>query len=174
MARRPQHGFTLMELMITIGIIGVLAMIALPSFAHTSRRAQGNSEVNAFFGELILREEAYQLELGRYVSTSASETATFPAAPSLAARPLGPLPAIWTALKVRPPFTKARCTYAVIAGTPTDAAGPIATAQFRFTVPEKNWFYILARCDLDSDPATNSLYFASSENNVVQVVNRGR
>src|SRR5262245_17585579 len=118
--RRSQSGFTLLEIMMSVAILGVLAAIALPSFASTSRRTLGETEVREFFGELALRQEQYQLEAARYISTGASESQTFPAAPSVGGQTLGTLPALWTALKVRPPSKKARCTYVVIAGTPAD------------------------------------------------------
>src|SRR5690606_41942966 len=54
------------------------------------------------------------------------------------------------------------CGYVVIAGTPADSPGPLATA-FGFVKPaDRNWFYVLARCNLDGDAAVDSYYFASS------------
>jgi prepilin-type N-terminal cleavage/methylation domain-containing protein len=38
--RRSKFGFTLIELMITVTIIGILAMVAIPKFADMSRRAR--------------------------------------------------------------------------------------------------------------------------------------
>lgn len=172
--RTTEAGFTLMELMVTVAIIGVLAAIALPSFASTTRKSKGDSEVNAFFAELRVRQEQYQLEYGRYLSTGASETATFPLTPSAAAKPLGTLPAVWSALRVRPPQSQARCGYVVIAGTPSDTPGAIATGQFNYVKPEKNWFYILAHCDLDGNAGTDSYYFISSDGAAIQKLNPGR
>jgi prepilin-type N-terminal cleavage/methylation domain-containing protein len=172
--RRAQSGFTLMEIMVAVAILGILAAIALPSFASTSRRMLGETEVREFFGELALREEQYRLEYAAYVSTGANESSPFPANPSASAKTLGSLPAVWTALKVRPPSSRARCTYVVIAGTPTDTPGPMASAQFHFVPPERSWFYLLAQCDLDANAGTNSYYFMSSEDQTVQTLNPGR
>jgi prepilin-type N-terminal cleavage/methylation domain-containing protein len=171
--KQSQAGFTLMELMITVAIIGVLAAIAVPTFASTSRKTKGDAEVSAFFAELRIRQEQYQLEYGRYMSTGADETAVFPT-PSAKGTTLGTLPATWTALKVRPPESKARCGYVVIAGTPTDNPGAMATGSFGYVKPSKNWFYVLAHCDMDGSATTDGYYFISSDAATIQKLNPGR
>jgi prepilin-type N-terminal cleavage/methylation domain-containing protein len=173
-SRDRQSGFTLLELMIVVTIVAVLAAVALPSFTSDARRAKGDAEVSAFFAELKIREEQYAIENGRYLATGASETATFPATPTAAAQTLGTLPTLWQTLKVRTPESSARCGYVVIAGTSTDAAGTMATSTFAYTTPAKNWFYVLAHCNLDGDSAVDSYYFISNDNAKIQKSNHGR
>jgi prepilin-type N-terminal cleavage/methylation domain-containing protein len=172
--RRPDGGFTLLELLVVVALVGILAAVALPSFAGESRKAKGDTEVAAFFGELKVRQEQYAVENGRYLSTSSGESATFPATPSASAQPLGTLPATWQTLKVRTPESSARCGYVVVAGTRTDSAGTMATTTFGYTPPAKNWFYVLARCDLDNDAAVDSYYFISNDSSKIQKTNHGR
>ena len=173
-ARNRQAGFTLLELMIVVTLVAILAAIALPSFASQSRKAKGDAEVAAFFGELVIREEQYAVENGRYLSTAASEATTFPATPSAVAQTLGSLPSTWQSLKVRTPESSARCGYAVIAGAQTDTAGAIASGTFNYTPPAMNWFYVLAHCNLDGNSAVDSYYFISNDNAAIQKSNYGR
>jgi prepilin-type N-terminal cleavage/methylation domain-containing protein len=172
MTRASQSGFTLIEMMVTVAIVGALAAIALPTFAGESRKAKGDAEVGAFFAELAVREEQYAVENGRYLSTGASESATFPATPSPMTRALGTLPATWQTLKIRPPEDSVRCAYVVIAGN-AGTAGAVGTT-FGYTPPAKNWFYVLAHCDLDGNTATDSYYFASSDDAKIQKSNPGQ
>jgi prepilin-type N-terminal cleavage/methylation domain-containing protein len=174
-ARSAQAGFTLLELMVVVALIGILAAIAVPSFASDSRKAKGESEVNAFFAELVVREEQYAIENGTYLSTAASESATFPATVSATTQALGTLPATWQSLKVRTPESSVRCGYVVIAGTRTGgAAGPLATTTFGYTAPARNWFYALAHCNLDGNSAVDSYYFVNSDDAKIQKSNAGR
>lgn len=58
-ATRPTHGFTLVELMVTLAVIAVLASIALPSFQGTIRLNRVSTENNEFIAALNLaRSEA--------------------------------------------------------------------------------------------------------------------
>jgi prepilin-type N-terminal cleavage/methylation domain-containing protein len=173
-SRNQQSGFTLLEVMVVVTLIGILAAVALPSFASQSRKAKGDSEVGAFFAELKVREEQYALENGRYLSTGASESTTFPATPSAAGQTLGTLPATWQSLRVRTPESMARCGYVVVAGLKTDTAGTVASTTFGFTPPAKNWFYVLAHCDLDGNNTVDSYYFISNDSSKIQKTNYGQ
>lgn len=161
-----------MEILVVVALVGVLAAIAIPSFTSSSRQSKGDSEVNAFFAELRIREEQYFAENGVYLSTG-TETATFPATPTSAAQDLGSLPDTWNTLRIHPPESSARCGFVAIAGTPSDSAGAIATGQFAYAVPTKNWYYLLAHCNLDGSSSVDSYYFASSDLAQIQKVNPG-
>ena len=173
-----QRGVTLLELMIVVAIIAVLVAIAFPFFSKTTRKAKA-SEVPSMFSKIKIRQGEYHTENGVYLSTGASETDYFPLTPAGADRPqdVGALPAEWAALRLQPDDNTLYCSYVTIGGERGDSGnvGPVAQS-FGFTQApdETDWFYIIAECDFDNNPAVNSRYFTSSQMSGTAVKNEGR
>lgn len=61
MMKRNQQGFTLIELMIVVAIIGILAAIALPAYQNYTTRAQ--------VSEVILAASAARTEISEFVAS---------------------------------------------------------------------------------------------------------
>lgn len=61
---KAQKGFTLIELMIVVAIIGILAAIALPAYQNYTRRAQASEVVLAASSARTCVSEIYQSSAG--------------------------------------------------------------------------------------------------------------
>ncbi|HJO22533.1 MAG TPA: prepilin-type N-terminal cleavage/methylation domain-containing protein, partial [Myxococcota bacterium] len=64
-------GFTLIELMIVVAIIGILAAIAIPNFLRFQLKAK-SSEGKTNLAAIRTAEESYYAEYGYYVSADPS------------------------------------------------------------------------------------------------------
>jgi prepilin-type N-terminal cleavage/methylation domain-containing protein len=178
MMRRRQKGFTLVEMIIVVVIIGVLAAIAIPTFKKYMDSGRA-AEAMAMLGELRNREEAYRAEFGVYYSTGTSETDIFPTLGSCTepcakavAPPLATMLASWSNLGVNPQKNQLYCGYVVIAGlSGVPASGTIGVQQLGTTALSSPWWYAIAYCDNNRSIAANTTYATAFNTTVVSTRN---
>ncbi len=72
--KNNQKGFTLIELMIVVAIIGILAAIAIPNFLQFQLKSK-TAEAKSNLGAIRTAEEAFFAERDRYKDCTARPTA---------------------------------------------------------------------------------------------------
>lgn len=73
--KKNQDGFTLIELMIVVAIIGILAAIAIPNFLQYQLKSK-TSEAKSNLGGIKTAQEAYRAEYDEYVTCALSPNVT--------------------------------------------------------------------------------------------------
>ncbi len=77
MKQRKQCGFTLIELMITVAIVGILASIAYPSYVNYIVRAN-RSAAQSFIYAVANKQEQYMLNARTYAADIAALNISVP------------------------------------------------------------------------------------------------
>ncbi len=161
-----ERGFTLIELMIVVAIVAILAAIAVPLFLGEARKTKADSEVMAMFAEMSAKQESYKGEIGTYLTVPVCPATPSAQPQSIAACTASPA---WISLGLLPSSSELRCSYEVTTG----AAG-VSPSPPGFTLPAapaNGWYYIIATCDMDGNPAINGTFMQSSLDTTIQKLN---
>jgi type IV pilus assembly protein PilE len=75
--RTEQRGFSLIELMIVVAVIGILAAIAFPSYTQYQIRSN-RADAQAYLMELAQRQQQFLMDARVYASTEAALGAVTP------------------------------------------------------------------------------------------------
>ena len=147
---KSEKGFTLIELMIVVAIIGILAAIAIPNFLSYQKKAK-TSEAKTNLGAIRTCEESYRAETENdvYLSCTASPAASVPDSNKVAWIDAGNFGTIGFA-----PSGNVYYKYAVVAVAAVPPAGPTFTAT--------------ATGDLDADGATQTYTITNVNTNIAE------
>src|SRR5262249_9394656 len=69
-------GFTIVEMMVVIVIIGILAAIAVPTYSSYMSKSRV-TEATTFLAAIKQRQEAYRSEFGRYCAVNGNDWGTY-------------------------------------------------------------------------------------------------
>lgn len=149
--RSHRHGFTLIELMMVVVILGILAAVALPRYKDYVYRSK-TSEAVGFLSEIKAHQESYRADFGEYCDVSKAATTYTPnATPNDKPRPFNG-GAAWAQLGASP-GGMVLFSYSTVAGPPGTGALPQSkgfSSNLGYTGSDF-WFVSRAIGDLNAD-----------------------
>ena len=191
LVNRHQHGFTLIELMIVVVIVGILATLAVVGYRRLVQSAHV-SEATGMVQSIRVAQEAYHSETQQYADISAALPAGNESGPA-ALYPLPPLygrvstwggpcngcmPLMnWSMLPVHVdgPVLFGYATKAGPSGQGYNGTITVDGQALQLpATPATDWFVVGAQADLDNDPSTFTDVFTTSWSNQVWVSREGQ
>lgn len=189
--KRKESGFTLLELMVTVVILSILAVVAVASYKHYSMSARTQEAIN-FLYEIKMKQETYYQAYGQYVTAEPnpgviSSKDNFTGEPEyFGADCLGTdaRDLQWCDLGAKTNFNVCpngigQCTFynfattgwAPGAGDPgsVEVGGKIINPVIRDT--SRRWWYAYAEGDLDFDGNRGGFLLTSENNQVIDLWN---
>jgi prepilin-type N-terminal cleavage/methylation domain-containing protein len=180
------RGFTLLELMFAVAVLGILVSIAVVAYTRNVRKVR-SGEVVQIFGELKMRQDVWHAENGSYLPLCPSPSGAtgadcpegqyWPASLPGGGKAMDATdpPARWRQARVSIPSGSLYCQYSVVAGKANSSAniGEVGSILFP-TAPVRNWYYLMAQCDWDGDDAINARYWQRDDWTELGRENEGR
>ena len=155
---KSQKGFTLIELMIVVAIIGILAAIAIPNFlTYQLKSRQSEAKVN--LGAIKTSEIAFQAERGCFIGVPAMTAAQGGAQPLTLVVTAG---VAWPSTAVYPPSAVAVSSIFCTTGTPVGTFSDIGfaasgVARFQYITGGSVVVAPIPACTLGAARATGTM-----------------
>lgn len=194
-SRRKESGFTLLELMVTVVILSILAVVAVASYKRYSMAARTQEAIN-FLYEIKMKQESYYQAYGQYVTADWSSPFLFIGSvgdPSSATPNQWEFDCTssdattrgWCDLGARTGFNECpteagiQCTWFRFTttgwapGAPDPGAVTIADRTMDPAIRDttRRWWYAAAEGDLDFDGEASGYWITSELNQVVELWN---
>jgi len=151
---RARSGFTLIELMMVVVILGILAVVAIPRYQSYVYKSK-TTEAVGFLSEIKARQESYRADFGQYCNASAGDPEAWAPDSNPKDVPRSWTPAAgWLQLGAVPPGRSVLFSYVSVAGIPGTTpswGGGLGYNGSDF------WFVSRALGDLDNDD-TNVIF----------------
>ncbi len=176
--RRSQMGFTLVELMVVVAIIGILAAVGIAAYTKWVRKSKASGEVPYMLGHFQQREVQYQAENGTFLPTGSTEDDYFPkpltGGGSYTSIPTGTTPQAWQDLKIQMGQSGLYCGYVVLVKAAGAAAGANGAALYP-VAPNREFFYVRAECDWNGDGGGdgNNVWVVRGDTSVTAAIQTG-
>jgi prepilin-type N-terminal cleavage/methylation domain-containing protein len=168
---RAREGYTIIELMIVVAIVGILAAVAIPAFNGYKMQARA-AEASAFLSEIAQRQEAYRSEHGTYCNVGGAANgvpmpATLPAPGQPVFWPVDGALGAWAQLGAYPDGPT-YFQYSTWAGLPNQAPTDLYPANYN-----DFWFVASAIADLDGNSTRIQFVTGAGANRVICVSDPG-